>query len=1086
MPKAKDFQNFNFKRRYLLQLAFFGEGEVGVNWALTNPEKHKLFVYSRQHKHRETMSQQNVSGSYKFSCEKCHKKYKSEFYYSSHILKCNKSANAQVVSPQTEKNEKQPDEASILSTVSSTQSNNSQTAENVSQQPDNTSDNNISSKYVWGNYNSNVFEENLNNAYERIVHWKKNVFLLPSGKSGKEFIDEMTRLVVEWNNDSPLKLISLKALMVMPNLLLQKPSKSSKAKDHQLALERRLALWKNGDIVELILEAETIQNQLKFTGGKKTIAEISKSFRSLITKGEINSALKLLSDNMQNGILPLDSKTLNLLREKHPPPQDPDPLLLLSDVEPKIHHIRFETINAESIKTAATKTKGGSGPSGLDAVGWRRILASKSFGKSSNDLCTALAEMCKKLCSTEQDPESLEAFLACRLIPLDKNPGLRPIGIGEVLRRIIGKTITAKFKEDVMYSVGALQVCAGHEAGCEALVHAMRHIFDDESTEAVLLVDASNAFNSVNRNLFLHNIKIICPVIATFVNNCYASESRLFVAGGGELKSREGTTQGDPVAMATYAIATIPLILTLLEFSQNEGLRTKGAAYADDITAAGTLRGLRRWWDKLCQIGPNYGYFPNAGKTWIIVKENHLPLANEIFKGTGVKITSEGKRHLGAALGSASFRKSFMQEKVDEWVNEIRVLSQIAKTEPQAAYAAFIAGYKHKICYTMRTIPDIQQQLRPLDHIINTEFIPSITNGIVCSTNLRKLMALPPKLGGLGIPIFAEMARDEYENSQKLTDHLAKRIIDQEIHLDDDNEVKKIKQSMKSAKRKAQNEILENLRSQMSPNLLKLNELACAKGASSWLTLIPIAEEGYDLHKELFWDLMRIRYGYHLKRLPIRCECGCFFNLQHALSCKKGGFVSLRHNELRNSIAIMLDKICKDVVVEPALQPLTGEDLPEATAIAGDDARLDIHARGFWQTGQSAFFDIRVFNPLANRHVKHSLRKCFESNEREKKKAYNRRVLEIEHGSFTPLVFSATGGVGRECAKFITRLAEMVANKQDKPYGEVICWIRRKLSISLCKAVGICLRGSRAVFCRKDLNFNEDITTSLLISNIIE
>ena len=97
----------------------------------------------------------------------------------------------------------------------------------------------------------------------------------------------------------------------------------------------------------------------------------------------------------------------------------------------------------------------------------------------------------------------------------------------------------------------------------------------------------------MNRKLFLHNIKVICPVIANFVNNCYSYDSRLFIAGGGEIKSREGTTQGDPVAMATYAIATIPLLLMLIDFSEKEKLSTKSAAYADDITATGKLKGLR-------------------------------------------------------------------------------------------------------------------------------------------------------------------------------------------------------------------------------------------------------------------------------------------------------------------------------------------------------------------------------------------------------------------------------------------------------------------------------------------------------------
>ena len=130
-------------------------------------------------------------------------------------------------------------------------------------------------------------------------------------------------------------------------------------------------------------------------------------------------------------------------------------------------------------------------------------------------------------------------------------------------------------------------------------------------------------------------------------------------------------------------------------------------------------------------------------------------------------------------------------------------------------------------------------------------------------------------------------------------------------------------------------------------------------------------------NKELFWDLIRIRYGFQLKRLPTTCECGSPFDLQHAMSCKKGGFVSLQHNELTNIIALMLKTICNDVTTEPPLQPLTGELLRGGSAIVGDEARLDVRARGFWQTGQNAFFDIRVFNPLAKRHVGQELEKCF-------------------------------------------------------------------------------------------------------------
>ena len=108
-------------------------------------------------------------------------------------------------------------------------------------------------------------------------------------------------------------------------------------------------------------------------------------------------------------------------------------------------------------------------------------------------------------------------MLASRLIPLDQNPGLRPIRIAEVLRRITSKVVVSHIREDVISAVGSLQVCAGQEVGCESLVHAIHEIYEDQSSEAVLLVDASNAFNAINGNAFLHNITIICPLLAKYV-----------------------------------------------------------------------------------------------------------------------------------------------------------------------------------------------------------------------------------------------------------------------------------------------------------------------------------------------------------------------------------------------------------------------------------------------------------------------------------------------------------------------------------------------------------------------------------------
>ena len=140
----------------------------------------------------------------------------------------------------------------------------------------------------------------------------------------------------------------------------------------------------------------------------------------------------------------------------------------------------------------------------MDADGWRRILISKNYGNAGKELRGAIAKMAQMLCTKEieqnENNSNLEAYVACRLIPLEKEPsGVRPIGIGEVLRRIIGKAVIAEIKPDLMDSAGSLQLCAGQKSGCEAAAHAMREIYQEEETDAVLLIDASNAFNCRNR-----------------------------------------------------------------------------------------------------------------------------------------------------------------------------------------------------------------------------------------------------------------------------------------------------------------------------------------------------------------------------------------------------------------------------------------------------------------------------------------------------------------------------------------------------------------------------------------------------------
>ena len=141
---------------------------------------------------------------------------------------------------------------------------------------------------------------------------------------------------------------------------------------------------------------------------------------------------------------------------------------------------------------------------------------------------------------------------------------------------------------------------------------------------------------------------------------------------------------------------------------------------------------------------------------------------------------------------------------------------------------------------------------------------------------------------------------------------------------------------------------------------------------------------------------------------------------------------------------------------------MTGEQLTHRSANREDGTRLDIVAESFWGDRQRAFFDVRVFNPFAQSYRNTSLTQCYQRNEREKRRAYDERVREIEHASFSPLVFSTSGGMGTTATIVYKRIASMIAEKQEKPYSRTIHWVRCRINFSFLRSSVMCLRGSRS------------------------
>ena len=583
----------------------------------------------------------------------------------------------------------------------------------------------------------------------------------------------------------------------------------------------------------------------------------------------------------------------------------------------------------------------------------------------------------------------------------------------------------------------------------------MKEIFENDETEAVILVDASNAFNSLNRMASLHNIRILCPQFSTILINTYRISVRMIILGGKDILSSEGTTQGDNLAMSFYALGITVLINHLRAAMKN----VKNVCLADDITGAGSIVNLLYWWSKIVSEGAKFGYFVKEKKSWLITKSEKLLLeSKETFSDYDIKFTLEGQRHLGAAIGSEDFRTTYATEKVNGWCNEMTKLTEFAKSQPHAAYAAFCHGEVHKYTYFMRTISGMQEYLKPLDNIISNKFIPTLLQSIV-NDEERKLYSLPVKNGGLGIPILSEIAESHYENSKTISAPLAAIIVMQGTQLPNDKVVNELKRTKKKEGEERIKEKIKQIDEIIPPETKKAVDDARQPGTSSWLSAIPLEEYGFCLNKGEFRDAVQLRYGKELKGLPSQCPCGQKFDTTHALNCKKGGFVTIRHNNVRDYEASLLCKLHSDVEVEPSLQPIEGEIV---NGIAGDNARPDVRARGIWRDGQNAFLVVRITNTnaLSQRHI--STEKILSKHEKEKKREYNKRIMYVEHGTFTPLVFSVSGVMAKECSMYHKHIAEKISRKYDERYEKVINIIRCKLSFIILKSALLCVRGSRS------------------------
>ena len=310
------------------------------------------------------------------------------------------------------------------------------------------------------------------------------------------------------------------------------------------------------------------------------------------------------------------------------------------------------------------------------------------------------------------------------------------------------------------------------------------------------------------------------------------------------------------------------------------------------------------------------------------------------------------------------------------------------------------------------------------------------TGKCVFSDAERQLISLPSRLGGLGIINPCVTSTIQFDASRRVTGPLVSLILEQDSRFTIGalNEQLTLKHEIHLENHHRTEGLAASLHPLLPTKLQSAQELACLKGASSWLTVL----------RTYLWMNM----AFHCIKVIFVMLCvfvmaGCCPTFQqivfvvpylvnHAFTCYHGGYLTLRHNEIRDITARLMSEVCPNVATEPTLQPVTNKRFFHRSANTESGARLDVRAQGFWGLHhQQAHFDVRVFNPLATSNRRTSISTCFRSHDRKKCRVYEQRVREVEKGFFTPLVFSALGGASRATKLTYKRLTSLLATKKD-------------------------------------------------------
>lgn len=860
----------------------------------------------------------------------------------------------------------------------------------------------------------------------------------------------------------PSVLDSWQKFFMLPRCILTSPFRGGRTQWRvtQNLVKSRIRRWLAGEFFDLWDEVLAVKD--KMTGKQKkkprkfhpeTLRKSNaRRARKAVEDGQYRKAIQALTSG---GLASVTPEVLVEMMAKHPhsspPPISPDP----TTAPPNIS----EQDVFKALKSFPTGSA--PGPSGLRANHLKEAVLCPSPDCSARAI-RALTNVVRCLCAGNVPREVVPHLCGATLLPIRKKvSGLRPIAVGEVLRRLTSKCLSRAVQVDALSTLTPLQLGVGVKVGCEAIVHSVSRVLEDPSIPSdncwTLMLDFTNAFNSIDRGRMFEEIRNRIPSLTPWIECCYGAQPILHL-GNDQILSCCGVQQGDPLGPLGFALTLQPILERMK--AEVPGLKIN-AWYLDDGTLCGSPNDLAAALRIVEQDGPSCGLKLNRAKSLLYIADDADTTNNPL--PSDIPITRNGFTLLGCPIGPSNYCDDAFSKRVRKVKESLSRLSDLEDSQMEMALLRSCLALP-KVSFSLRSCPPdyIREGTAIFDDALR-DALSDIAGSPLSDWAWLKA-SLPSSYGGLNIRRASLHAPAAYVSSLAQSCGLIDRILehtpDHSIHLAssisalsdaagrpdwvsmDDIDVPLRQRPLSHSIDEATHQVLLSSAPDTRSSALALS--TSLPHAGDWLNVVPSTSLGLHLHDKEF--RLCLQYWLGLRMAEDGTTCPVCQRLadgygDHQVGCGGNGDRIYRHNSIRDAIF--------SAAQSAALAPR--KEAP--SLIPGSSSRpADVYLPN-WKRGQPAALDITVISTMQQQTLAgasitpgHALQVGDE-----RKMAAHAGSCRAVGVQFIPLVVETLGGWSQDAIDTISSIGRLQGQRLGIPPPESTSHLFQRLAITLWK-----------------------------------